>query len=340
MTTAAPLARSGRRQAPGRTALVTALAGLILGTAACGYAPTPNPLATTAAPAPTASPSPSPTASTPAAPCTNRLESYAPPATLPAAGTVRTGGVGEIVARGRLIAGVSSDTYLFGARNPLTGAVEGFDIDIVKRLAKAILGDERKYELRVITAAERLNVLKAHEVDVVVRTMTITCDRWKEIAFSGEYFRAGQKLLARKGVAVTGVGDLAGKRVCAPKGTSSLTQIEKAAPDAVIVPADNHTGCLVRLQLGEADVITGDDTVLAGLAAQDPYAVVVPMQPFTEEPYGVGIAADRIDLVRLVNGVLDQMKADGSWAKSYNTWLASTLGKAPAPPVAQYGRTP
>ena len=111
-----------------------------------------------------------------------------------------------IKARGRLIAGVSADTYLLGARNPVSGEVEGFDIDQVKQIAKAIFGDETKVQLRVITAAQRLEVLQNHEVDVVVRNMTITCDRWEvPIAFSAEYYLSGQKILVRKGSDITGL---------------------------------------------------------------------------------------------------------------------------------------
>ena len=54
---------------------------------------------------------------------------------------------------------------------------------------------------------------------------------------------------------------------------------EAAAGRRSIVPADNHTGCLIKFQRGEVDAITGDDTVLAGLAAQDPYAVVPEQDP-------------------------------------------------------------
>jgi polar amino acid transport system substrate-binding protein len=44
--------------------------------------------------------------------------------------------------------------------------------------------------------------------------------------------------------------------------------------------------------------------------------------------------------VRFVNGVLARMRTDGRWTKSYNTWLAESLGKAPAPPQPVYGRAP
>lgn len=314
-----------------RARLTSALAIAALALTACAYSPTPMPPTATGA---------LPTAASPAAPvqCTNALQSYSPPADGVAG--IAGPGITAIRKRGRLIAGVSADTLLFGSRNPLTGAIEGFDIDIVQRIAEGVLGKGAKVELRVITSAQRLEVLKKHEVDVVVRTMTMNCARWKEIAFSGEYLRAGQKLLVRKGLRVAGVKDLAGVTVCAPKGTSSLDQIRKAAPQAQLVPADNHTGCLVALQQGAVDVITGDDTVLAGLAAQDPYAVVVDMAAFTQEPYGVGVAADRVDLVRAVNAVLDQMRSDGSWTKSYTRWLAATLGEAPKPPSPVYGRAP
>ena len=110
--------------------------------------------------------------------------------------------------------------------------------------------------------------------------------------------------------------------------------------DIEAVGADTHTGCLVLFQQGAVDAITGDDTVLAGLAAQDPYADVVQAPAFTAEPYGLGVNEENVDFVRFVNGVLEEMKADGRWTKSYNTWLADSLGKAPAPPQPVYGRAP
>jgi polar amino acid transport system substrate-binding protein len=305
---------------------------LALTLAACGTTDTP-------VPAPPAPPEITGGAAPAAQTCSDRLQSYAPDATNPFA--MPSGStMAKIKQRDRLIAGVSADTYLLGARNPVSGEVEGFDIDQVKQIAKAILGDENKVQLRVITAAQRLEVLQNHEVDVVVRNMTITCDRWKSIAFSAEYYLSGQKILVRKGSDITGLASLAGHRVCAPIGTSSMDNLIRLAPDAEPVGADNHTGCLVLLQEGDVDAITGDDTVLAGLAAQDPYAVVLDEPAFTEEPYGIGIAPDQVDLVRFVNAVLEKEHADGSWEASYERWLQPTLGKSPGQPTPQYGRSP
>ena len=59
-------------------------------------------------------------------------------------------------------------------------------------------------------------------------------------------------------------------------------------------------------QRGEVDAITGDDTVLAGLADQDPFAEVVQAPAFTAEPYGLGVNQKHVDFVRFVNGVLER----------------------------------
>lgn len=311
-----------------------AAAAFVLLAAGCGYDATPVPQ-----PVASATPSAAPATTPPA--CDDALESYAPSGALPSPGSLPAGStMAEIRDRGRLVAGVSADTFLLGSRNPFTGKIEGFDIDMVKQVAEAIFGDEDAYQLRVITSADRLPVLQADEVDIVVRNMTINCARWLDIAFSAEYYRSGQKLLVRRDSGITGIDDLDGVAVCAPAASTSYDNLRRVAPDAIAVTATTHTGCLLKFQQGEVDAITGDDTVLAGLAAQDPYAEVLADDAFTDEPYGIGVNAEHVDLVRFINGVLEQMRADGSWERSYDTWLAPTLGRSPGQPRPEYGRTP
>ncbi|HSO64610.1 MAG TPA: glutamate ABC transporter substrate-binding protein [Ornithinibacter sp.] len=337
---------------PHRTLAVLAAVAATLAAGACTTAGTydPTPLHTPsppAAPSPSATPTPSPAPSGTDVVTANCLKSYAPPATMPAPGGDMPAGsyMREIKDRGRLVAGVSADTLLLGARNPVSGRIEGFDIDMLRAVSQAIFGDPDKVELKVITAAQRLPALQDGSVDIVARNMTITCARWEEIAFSSEYYRSGQKVLVRLGATtdsggpITGIEDLAGTKVCAPNGSTSMDKL-RTFTDIEAVGADTHTGCLVLFQQGAVDGITGDDTVLAGLASQDPYADVVQAPAFTAEPYGLGVNQDNVDFVQFVNGVLQDMRADGRWTKSYNTWLAAALGKAPAPPTAVYGRTP
>jgi polar amino acid transport system substrate-binding protein len=348
-----------------RARLLAALTTLAvgLGVGACTtvgeYDPTPL-LPASATPSPSSSSrsaSPSTTATSSATPSTpsstdvvtaNCLRSYAPPPTMPPPGRMPAGSyMSTIQERGRLKAGVSADSLLLGARNPVTGRIEGFDIDLLHAVSQALFGSPDRIDFTVITSvqAQKEKVLRDGTVDIVARNMTITCERWTKIAFSTEYYRSGQKILVRKGERTTRGGsirrieDLAGKRVCAPNGTTAMTTLQ-SVPTIQPVGADTHTGCLVLFQQSAVDAIIGDATVLAGLAAQDPYAVVVRGPAFTVEPYGLGVNAEHVDFVRFINGVLEQMRADGRLTRSYDRWLAGALGKAPPPPRPEYGRSP
>ncbi|BDZ40763.1 ABC transporter substrate-binding protein [Paraoerskovia sediminicola] len=269
--------------------------------------------------------------------CTDATASYAPDGPLPAPDDLPDGStMAEIRERGSLVVGVSADTLLMGARNPFTGDVEGFDIDVLHAVSEAIFGDPDRLVLKVITSGERIEVLESDEVDLVARAFTVTCDRWEQIAFSSVYYDAGQKLLVPTDSTATSFDDLDGARVCAPEGTTTLASLDDH-PGVVPVPATTHTQCLVLFQQGKVDAITGDDTILAGFARQDPYAKVVG-EPLSEEPYGVGVRQDEVDLVRFVNAVLEQVREDGRWQDSYDKWLGD-LGEA-TPPEPTYGREP
>lgn len=275
--------------------------------------------------------------------------SYPPLTELPEPGAMPAGStMAAIHDRGRLIVGVSADTLLFGAQNPLTGRIEGFDIDILSEVARAVFGGEGdiadRIEYRVITYADRLPSLEAGEVDIVAHTMTINCRRWLRIAFSSEYYAAGQKVLVKKGSGLSRIEDLVvrGLRVCAPEGSTNIDELNKPTyAGLVVIGKADISDCLVAMQLGEADATSGDDTVLAGFAAQDPNTEVVGPQ-FTEEPYGLGFNRDAVDFVQFVNALLEEMRTDGRWDDIYRRWLIDT-GALPedtltGPPAANHER--
>jgi polar amino acid transport system substrate-binding protein len=273
----------------------------------------------------------------PAATCVNPTASFAPTTSTLVPGVVAAGTyMDKIHQRGHLVAGVSADTLLFGYRNPFSGQLEGFDIDMVRAVAKEIFGDPNKISFKVLTYAQRIPALESGAVDIVADVMTINCDRWTQIEFSSEYFHAGQKVLVRSDSKASGINQLNGKRVCAARGSTNIDNL-KNYPKVIAVPVDDISDCMVLFQQGSVDAVTGDDTVLAGFLVQDPYAKVVGPE-FTSEPYGLGIAKSHPEFVEYVNAILEQMRADGTWAQMYRTWLHPT-GAVPAPPPPLYGRT-
>jgi polar amino acid transport system substrate-binding protein len=292
----------------------------------------------TDAPSPAPEPAPSPSAS-PAAPvdtsCKPR-QSFQPTGTLPAPGKMPAGSYLEkIYKRGRLVLGTSQDTLLFSSRNAFTGTVEGFDVDMGRQIAQAIFGDPDKIQIKVIAYDQRVPLAHAGAVDLVADTMTMNCARWKDVNFSSVYYDAGQKVLVSSASTAKGIDDLGGKKVCAAVGSTSLDNIAKVAAKPVPVGRPGFADCLVAFQQNEVDAISTDDTILAGLAAQDPYAKVVGPR-FTAEPYGMAMPQDD-DFTRFVNAVLAKNRANGTWAATYKKWLGK-LGPAPAPPTPEYGR--
>ena len=238
----------------------------------------------------------------------------------------------KIRARGYLIAGVDQSTYHFGFLNPLTGQIEGFDIDMIRAVAQAIFGDPGKVQFKAISDAQRIPDVKDGTVDIVAHTMTITCDRLKDIDFSSVYFDAHQRVLVLKNSSATSLDDLHGQKVCATSGSDSVARI--SARKAIPVQVPYWTDCLVLLQQGQVAAISTDDSILDGLAAQDPWTKLVG-PPLTDEPYGLAISKQHPEFVRFVNGVLQQLRTNGQWAASYARWQLGT--PVPAPPPAQYG---
>ncbi|HTI77607.1 MAG TPA: glutamate ABC transporter substrate-binding protein [Mycobacterium sp.] len=258
------------------------------------------------------------------------------PGPLPSPGAMPPGStMAAIAERGRLIVGVDQNTDLFGYRNPATAQLEGFDIDIAREMARAIFGDPDRVQLRVVNASERESVLQSGEVDMVVRTYSITCARKQLVDFSTVYYYANQKILSAKNSGIDSAAALSGKRVCAVTGTTSLSTLFALNPRPTLFSAPTWTDCLVMLQQGQVDAISTDDAVLEGLAKQDPTVDVVG-DSIAKEPYGIGIKKENSDLVRFVNGVLEQMREDGTWQRLYDARLRD-LGPSPGPPPARYG---
>jgi polar amino acid transport system substrate-binding protein len=284
---------------------------------------------------------------------TLRFGSTAPPATAaadtggcdtdsssraPNAASVNGKDVARIRNRGYLVVGVAADQYLTGFLAP-DGQEEGFDIDLAYAIGQSLFGADytsSKVRFVAISTDERIPDLQKGKVDLVIDTMTITCARLKVVDFSAVYYKASQRLLVESGSGVHQLSDLGGKSVCAQAGSTSIAEIQHAPvkPAPIAIQVTDISDCLVLLQQNQVSAISTDDTILAGLANQDPSLEVVgsPLEP---EPYGIAMPLGETDMEQYVNGVLAQYVASGGWQKSYSHWLKPSLGAAQAP-VAQY----
>lgn len=229
--------------------------------------------------------------------------------------------------RGKLIAGVKFDTNLFGLKDPASGKVEGFDVDIAKALAKKILGDENKLELKEVTSKTRIPLLQNGDIDIIIATMTITEERKQQVEFSDVYFQAGQSILVKKGSPVKGLADLKkGDKVLAVKGSTSAQNIREKAPDVTVLEFENYQDAFTALKAGQGIALTTDNAILFGMMKQDAGYEVVG-GTFTEEPYGIAAPKGDTGFIGVVNELLTDMKKSGDYAILYETWMGVKPGK-------------
>jgi ABC-type amino acid transport substrate-binding protein len=230
---------------------------------------------------------------------------------------------------GEITIGVKFDVPPFGFKNPRSGAVEGFDIDLATAIADA-LGVQPKYIEAL--SDNRIQFLKDGTADLILSTMTINAERDQEIDFSEPYFIARGRVLVKKSdTSIRGVKDLAGKEVCTALGSTYEDTLKKEAPKAKRRLVDSYSECLELIQNGAVDAVSTDDVILTGMIIQDPSLKLVG-DPLTTEPYGAGMKAGDKAFQGFVNGVVRKFKEDGRWETSYEKWVGQYTHEPQQPP--------
>ncbi|MFF8773101.1 glutamate ABC transporter substrate-binding protein [Kitasatospora sp. NPDC015120] len=232
--------------------------------------------------------------------------------------------VQAIKARRSLVVGIDLNSYRWGSRNPNNGQLEGFDIDLARAIGTAIMGDPEKVVFKAVPTADRIKYIKEGRVDIIVRTMSITCERLEEIAFSRPYFTTSQRVLVPRTSPARSLDEaLNGTTACAATGSSALEEL-KTRPLKKLVPVENNLDCLVLMQLGKVDATMTDDGLAAGQAAQDQTVKVLDGE-VRPGVMGVAMLKGSTDLTARVNQVLNDYYNGGAWRRAYDTWLKPYL---------------
>ena len=256
----------------------------------------------------------------------------------------------QIKARGTLRVGVKYDAPPFGALNPRTNQVEGFDVDVARAVAGKLLGDPKKITFVQVTSQNRIPLLQGGDIDMFVATATITPARLKEIDFSNVYLRSGQSLLVKKGAPIKTYHDLSGKAVCSVTGSTPEQTIRRLVPGANVQTYETYPECFQALLGGRVDAMTTDEGILLGFQRQAPDQTELAGGTFTFEPYGIGIAKGNATLVKAVNAALARIGKDGTYAQlskadlgravpgDFKTWYGMSANAAAAKFAAQSGK--
>jgi glutamate transport system substrate-binding protein len=237
----------------------------------------------------------------------------------------------ELNEAGAITIGTKFDQPLFGLVGP-DGEPEGFDVEIGKLIAGKLGIPEDGIEWVETISANRESFIENETVDVVIATYTINDERKERIAFAGPYYEAGQSILTlASNEEIQGPDDLAGTKVCTVSGSTPEQNLLENFPDAEVVPFATYSDCIQPLKNGQVDAISTDNVILAGFAAEDD-ELEVRGEPFTEEPYGIGLAQDDDEFRDWINDALEEMYEDGTWTEAWEA-TAGTVLPTPEPPA-------
>ena len=112
----------------------------------------------------------------------------------------------EVKARGKIIVGVSDTTPPFTFKRPGKGDHVGYDIDLMRAVAKRL---GVAVETVSLSSAERIPMLLQGKLDFVATSMTRTSERLRDVDFSVIYFVTPHAVIVKKLSGITSVHQLA-----------------------------------------------------------------------------------------------------------------------------------
>jgi general L-amino acid transport system substrate-binding protein len=209
------------------------------------------------------------------------------------ASVVQTGTLEDVKARGYVKCGVTTGLLGFAAPDD-SGKWSGFDVDVCRAVAAAVLGDSSKVEFTTTTGKTRFPTLASGEIDVLARNTTWTFSRDVNLGFEfvGVNYYDGQGFLVPSSLGVTSATQLDGASVCIQTGTTTelnladFFRINNISYEAI--PVETNDESRENLFAGRCDVYTTDASGLAATAAQadnPAYWILLP-EIISKEPLG------------------------------------------------------
>ena len=203
-----------------------------------------------------------------------------------------------VIARGELNCGVNEILPGFGYKDS-EGAFTGFDVDLCRAVAAAILGDADAVRYEALNAATRFEAVNSGLIDLLSRNTTWTQSRDTDLGldFGPTTYYDGQQLMAKGAAGFTSmstVEEIEGAVVCTNAGTTTEKNITETAAamgvDIILSTFEDFNVVLENFKSGACDVVTTDGSGLVSRKASEGSGgedwVIFPPVPISKEPLG------------------------------------------------------
>ncbi|MCH4570308.1 transporter substrate-binding domain-containing protein [Bacillus sp. ES1-5] len=250
-----------------------------------------------------------------------------------------SGKIEQIKERGELVVAVFTDKPPFGYVDK-DGKNIGFEIDMAKRFAKDLLGDESKVKFVPVEAASRIPYLQSDKVDFVLANMTATDERKKVVDFTNPHLKVAVQVLVKDGSPIQSVKDLEGKKVIVTKGTTADIYLTKNMKNVELIKFDKNTEALQALKDGRADAYAQDNLVLLSWANKNPGFHLLKEKLGGDELIAIAVKKGNKEVHDWVNKELEKLGKENYLHTLYDKHLKEEFGPqiSPASVITEGGK--
>jgi polar amino acid transport system substrate-binding protein len=226
----------------------------------------------------------------------------------------------EVKARGTLIVGVSDTTPPFSFKKPGESENAGYDVDLVRGVAKQLGVTMQTVSL---SSAERIPLLQQDKLDLVATSMTRTKARLRDVDFSVIYFVTPHAVIVKTLSGIASVHQLAGRKVSSASTSTACEDLEEVVPDVKIVYVRDYAEAFAALKDDQVEAFTTDETVLRAIVQQDGHPEDYVFLPDFTKSRQVGFAMKKGEprFRDAVNRALLDIEASGEAARIFDAWF-------------------
>jgi polar amino acid transport system substrate-binding protein len=209
--------------------------------------------------------------------------------------------------------------------------LEGFDIDIIKAIAKA-----EDFDIKLVNTPWEgiFATLNSGDRDIIISGITITDKRKVMVDFSAPYFPAEQSIVVPADSKVDSVAALKGLKVgVVNSSTGDIVVSDALGKNSTDIKRFDNTPLMLQ-ELAEDGIgaAVGDVGVVKYYIKSHPEKALklVPDSKFERQYFGIAVAKDNTELLGKINAGLKKIVADGTYAKIYETWFDKNVPTLPA----------
>jgi polar amino acid transport system substrate-binding protein len=198
--------------------------------------------------------------------------------------------------------------FEFISTNGVIGEYDGIDIAIVKEIGERA-GVE--VEMQNMEFDSLLVALQNGQIDATIAGMTVTEERAKSVDFSTPYYTATQVMIVPEGSDIKAAADMAGKTIAVVQGYTGETVVQDLGFEYEAFK--KGTECVMELVNGKCDVVVIDSATAQKYVSDNKgLTIVEDPDAFASEEYAIAVQKGNTELLNLINGVVEEMLADGT----------------------------